>query len=44
MKSDIFGDHLLDHTQILKLILDDQPIFYESIQWRPPSMEDDLKI
>ena len=45
---------LLDHTQILNLSLDDQTIFYQSLnvddlQWKTPSngrrppMEDDIK-
>ena len=36
--------HLLDHTQILNLSLDDQKIFYKSLKGRRPPMEDNLKI
>ena len=35
---------LLDLTQILNLSLDDQTIFYKSLKWRRPPMEDDLQI
>ena len=34
--------HLLDHTQILNLSLDDQTIFYKFLKWRQPLMEDEL--
>ena len=36
------SNHLLDHTQILNLSSDDQNIFYKSLRWRQPLMEDDL--
>ena len=38
------NNHLLDHTQMLNLSLDDQTIFYKFWKLRPPLMEDDLKI
>ena len=37
-------NHLLDHTQILNLSLDDQIVFYQILKWRRPLMEDNLKI
>jgi hypothetical protein len=38
------SNHLLDHTQILNLYLDDQTIFYKYLKWRQPPVEDNLKI
>ena len=37
-------NHLLDHTQILNLSLDDQSIFLKSSKWRQTPMEDNLKM
>ena len=37
-------NHLLDHTQILNLSLDDQSIFFKSSKWRQTPMEDNFKI
>ena len=37
-------NHLLDHTQILNLSIDDQTIFYKSLKWRRPPVEENLKI
>ena len=44
LKVEYLSNHLLDHTQILNLYLDDQTIFYKYLKWRRPPMEDDLKI
>ena len=44
LKVEYLSNHISDHTQILNLILDDQPIFYQSFKWRNPPMEEDLKI
>ena len=44
LKVKYLSNHLLDHTQILNLSLDDQTIFYKFLKWRLPQMEDDLKI
>jgi hypothetical protein len=38
------SNHLLDHTQVLNLCLDDQIIFYKYFNWRWLPMEDNLKI
>ena len=35
------SNHLLDQTQILKLNLDDQTIFYQSLKCQQPQLEDD---
>ena len=43
-KVEYLSNNLLNHTQILNLILDDQTIVYKSLKWRRPLMEDDLKI
>ena len=43
IKVEYLSNHLLDDTQILNLSLDDQTIFYKSIQWRRAPMEDDFK-
>jgi hypothetical protein len=52
LKVEYLCNHLLDHTQILNLLLDDQTIFYKyfknqnwkCLHWRWPPMEDNLKI
>jgi hypothetical protein len=44
LKVKYLSNHLLDHTLILNLSLDDQTIFYKFLKWRLPQMEDDLKI
>ena len=44
LKLKYLSNHLLDHTQLLNLSLDDQTIFYKSFTGRHPTMEDDLKI
>ena len=43
-KGEYLSNHLLDHTQILNLNLDDQSIFFKSSKWRQPPKEDNLKI
>ena len=42
LKVEYLSNHLLDHTQILNLSLVDQTIFYKSLKWRWPPMEDNL--
>ena len=42
VKVEYLSNHLLGHTQILKLGLDDQTIFYKFLKQRRPSMEDDF--
>ena len=42
LEVEYLSNHLMDHTQILNLSLDDQTIFYKSLKWRQPSMEDNL--
>ena len=44
LKVEYISNHLLDHTQILNLILDDQTIFYKCLTLRQSPMEDNLKI
>ena len=44
LKVEYISYHLLDHSQILNLSLDNQTIFYKSLKWRWPPMEDDLQI
>ena len=44
IKVEYLSNHLLDHTQILNLSLDDQTRFDKFLKWRWPSMEDNLKI
>ena len=44
LKGEYVSIRLLDHTKILNLSYDDQTIFCKSLNWRQPSMEDDLKI
>ena len=44
LKVGYISNHLLDHTQILNLSLDDQTIFYNSLKGRLPPMEDDFKL
>ena len=44
LELDYLSNHLLNHTQILDLSLDDQTVFYKSLKWRQPPMEYDLKI
>ena len=39
LKVEYLSYHLLDHTQILNLSLDDQTIFYKSFKWRWPQMK-----
>ena len=34
LKVEYLSDHLLDHTQILNLSLDDQTILYKFFQWK----------
>ena len=41
LKVEYISNHVLDHSQILNLNLDDH--FYQICKWRRPSMEDDLK-
>ena len=36
LKVEYLSNHLLDHTQILNLSLDDQIIFYQSSKWGWP--------
>ena len=43
LKVEYLSNHLLNHSQIFNLSLDDQAIFYKSLKWRQPLMEDDLK-
>jgi hypothetical protein len=43
LKVKYLSNHLLDHTQILNLSLDYQTIFYKSLKWKRPPMEDNLK-
>ena len=49
LKVEFLRNHIMDHTQILNLNLDEQTIFY-NLQWkmtshgRGPPMEEDLKI
>ena len=38
------SNHLLDHTQISNLSLDDKAIFYKTLKWGQPQKEDYLKI
>ena len=40
LKVEYLKNHLLDHTQILNLRL--VTIFYKSLKWRWPKMEDNL--
>ena len=44
LKLEYLSNHLMDHTQILNLSLDDQTILYKSFELRQPPMEDDLKL
>ena len=44
LKVEYLRNHLLDHTQILNLSIDDQTIFYKFFKSRRPPMEDNLKI
>ena len=44
LKVEYLSNLLLDLTQILNLSLDDQTIFYKSLKWRWPPMEDDLQV
>ena len=44
LKVEYLSIHLLDHTKILSLSLDDQTMFYKYLKWRWPPMEKDLKI
>jgi hypothetical protein len=44
VKVEYLSNHLLDHTQILKLSFYEQTMFCKSFKWRRPPMEDDLKI
>ena len=46
LKVEYLSNHLLNHTQILNLILDDQTIFFKKkiSNRRWPPIEDDLKI
>ena len=44
LKVEYLSNHLLDHTQILNLSLDDQIILYKFFKWRQPPMEDDLQL
>ena len=44
LKVEYLSDHLLDHTHILNLSLDDPTIFSKSSKWRRPPMEDNIKI
>ena len=43
LKVEYLSNHLLHHTQITNLSLDDQTILY-NFKWSRPIMEDDLKI
>ena len=43
LKVEYLSTHLLDHSQILNLSLDDHTIFYKSLKWRQPPLEEDLK-
>ena len=42
-KVEYLSNHLLDHTQILSLCLDDQIIFYKYFKIRQTSMEEYIK-
>ena len=42
LKVEFLRNHLLDHTQILNLSLDDQTILYKSAKWSRPPMKDEL--
>ena len=42
-KVEYLNNHLMDRTQVLNISLDDQIIFYKSLKWRRPPMEEDLK-
>jgi hypothetical protein len=42
LKVEYLSNHLLNHTQILNLILDDQTIFFKSLKRRSP-IEVDLQ-
>jgi hypothetical protein len=44
LKVEYLSNHLLDHTQILNLSLNDQTIFWKSVKLRWPQMEDNIKI
>ena len=43
LRVEYLNKYLLDHTQILNLSLDYQTIFYKSLKWRRPPMEENLK-
>ena len=42
LKVEYLSNHLLDHTPILNISLDDQTTFYKSLKWRQSPMEDNL--
>ena len=44
IKVEYLRNNLMNHNQILILSVDDQNIFYKSLKWRLPKMEDDLNI
>ena len=44
LKVKYLSNHLLDHTQILNLSLDNQTIFYKFFKWRRPPIKDNFKI
>jgi hypothetical protein len=44
LKVEYISYHLLDHSQILNLSLDNQTTFYKFLKLSWPPMEDDLKI
>ena len=43
-KLESLTNHLLDHTQIFNLTLDNWTIFNKYLKWRQDFLEDDLKI
>ena len=44
LKVEYLSNHLLDHTLILNLSLDDQTKFYNALKWRQPPMEENCKV
>ena len=44
LKVEYLSNRLFDHTKIVNWSLYHQTIFYKSLKWRRPPMEDDLKI
>jgi hypothetical protein len=44
LKVEYLSNHVLDHTRMLNLSLNEQTIFYKSLKWRQTPMEDNLII